>query len=336
MHELKVINTALPSGKRRKPGRPKREVGPDLSGFLQRILHHPNSQEAIEAVKDQAGLAWDRLSGAELITVTQEAEAVEDEVTNAKRDLDELEISQRATSRTIPASQFHTGKDEAVVSFSDWDGRDRFYYLLFGLLTVACMAMGWSNLYVNLMASGEPVFIENFWLAAALAAISPLAAVAVERLSHLFVTDRARQRYTKAIFGLTVIVLAAWSVLFVHEYPGVTSPVLFAGEGFDAAPFLTWAQIALEILVASCLWLAADQIHSKYAPGWVIENPEFREQGEAITALRARLGALRQRYGALIGRRAVLEADRQAFINAQVAEFQARKARFHAQFDFSD
>lgn len=318
-----------------KRGRPKKQ--PEGLSFIRKLLHHPEIEQAAEWVKDQARLTWDREQGAELAQVSAELEKTEKDLDTAQQSLDELEGHKANTPRFIKSSKVNTGKDDTVVPFKDWLRRDQILIWLLVAFIGVCMAMGWSNVYSNLLASGEAVFIETPWLAAALAALSPLASISVKWMTHFFRYDKSRRRYAITVFLTTIAILALWTVLFVDSFPGVASPVLLDMEGgFDTGPLLTWSQLALEILVAACLWLAAEDIWIKYAPGWYVESLEYLELNKAIDRVKPERDALHQRRSALVGRKSELEASRQAFVNDQMATFLAEKARFTAQFNFND
>ena len=316
-------------------GRPKGES--PIRGFIRKVTQHPKIDEAKQWIKEQAGLLWDRVHGAELAQITEEMASLLRRCETTQQTLDALEKAKANTSRFIKAGTVHTGKDDGVVHFRDWHRRDQILIWVLGTFAVVCMVMGWSNVYTNLLASGEPVFLDSPWLAGTLAALSPIASIAVKWVTHFFRYDKTRQRYSISVFALTLIVLLLWTVLFVDNFPGVASPVLFdADDGFDTGPMLVWSQLMLEILAASCLWLGVEEIWIRYAPGWYVENQEYVEIDKAINTLRPELDEFHERLRVLQGRKTTLEADRQAYINEQIATFIALKARFNEQFNFND
>lgn len=319
-----------------KRGRRKVNKQPDALTFIKKLLYHPDGDKAAKWLTEHATLLWDKLRGSELAEVSEALGKTSHELDTAQRTLDKLEEHKAGTPRFIKTSKVSTGEDRAVVPFKDWHRRDQILIWMLVAFIVACMGMGWSNVYSNLMASGEPVIIENTWLAAALAALAPLASVSVKWMTHFFQYDKSRRRYAIAVFTATLGVLAVWSVLFVRSFPGIASPVLLDMDGgFDTSALLTWSQLALEVLVAACLWLAAEDIWIKYAPGWYVENIEHIELAKAIDQLKPTLDELHQRHSTLMGRKTELEADRQAYVNDTVASFYAEKARA-AQFNFDD
>ncbi len=321
---------------RPKRGRPRGSKQPDGMSFIKKLLYHPDVEQAAEWAKAHFRLLWDRVRGAELAEVNDALEKTSHELNTAQHTLDKLEEHKASTPRFIKTSKVNTDKDDTVVSFRDWHRRDQILIWLLIVCILLCMGMGWSNVYANLLASGEPVFIENTWLAAMLATLAPLASVSVKWMTHFLRYDTSRRRYAIAVFMTTLVVLAVWLVLFVKSFPGIASPVLLdMADGFDTGSLLTWSQLTLEILVAACLWLAAEDIWIKYAPGWTVENPEYVELDKAISELKPSLDVLSQSHSALVGRKTELEADRQAYVNDRVASFYAEKARA-AHFNFND
>ena len=183
---------------------------------------------------------------------------------------------------------------------------------------LAAMGMGAANVYANLMASGEPVFIEQPWLAVFLSGLVPAGATALKFISGFFDYARTKKRYALSIYVVTALVLLIWSVSFSLNFTGVTGGMDWDAFGQDdggKGPFLVWIQIVAEILVAAALFLAAEDIYLKYAPDSYIENLDYLNSAKALKAHSAEHDALRDTRNANHARIAQLTAARQAFIN---------------------
>lgn len=79
---------------------------------------------------------------------------------------------------------------------------------------LAVMGMGAANIYANLMAAGEPVFLEQPWLAVCLSALVPCGSTALKFISHFFDHAYTKKRYALGVYVLTILAIAGWSVTF--------------------------------------------------------------------------------------------------------------------------
>jgi len=102
--------------------------------------------------------------------------------------VEHLEEQFKATPHSIKASVQNANKDndQNVTRFKDWDVSDQFalFYLLSAIIGV--FIMGASNVYANLLASGQSVFIDNHWLAISLSMLMPCASLSLKFTHHIF------------------------------------------------------------------------------------------------------------------------------------------------------
>ena len=197
---------------------------------------------------------------------------------------------------------------------------------------ITTLIMGAANVYSNLMASGEPVFLEQPALAVFLSMLMPAGSTALKFISNFFDYQSTKKRYALFIYSLTAFALLAWSVLFAMNFTGVAGGIDWETLGESdsgTGSFLVWIQLVAEILVAAALFLAAEEIYLKYVPNDYTENPDYTNAKKALDAHIISHEKLRDARGKNIADIAVLNAARKAFINERMADYMALRARFN-------
>lgn len=201
-------------------------------------------------------------------------------------------------------------------------------FLFFAL--PSSLVMGTANVYSNLLVSGEAVFIEQPYLAVFIAMLMPAGSTAIKFISNFFEYQSTKKRYALLIYSLTGIVLFIWSYLFSMSFTGVASDIDWESLGEvqnQNDSFLDWMQLVAEILVSASLFLAAEEIYLKYSPNLFTESVEHINAKKALDAHTQTYEKLRDARNQNIADIAVLTAARGAFINKNIAEFMAMRAR---------
>ncbi len=240
-----------------------------------------------------------------------------------------LEEKRTGTKRYIKSAEARSGSSEGRIKFTGWQRKDQSSLIVILVFLLVAVAMGMANVYANLMSSGNSVFIESPWLAVMLSTLLPIASVSIKFITNFFEYDHSRRRYALCIYMLTLIALLIWSVLFALNFSGVSSGIDWnsfeQGSGTGAA--LVWSQLIVEMLAASALFLAAEDIYMRYSPDRYIENLEFIEVSKALKEHLAAHEALREQRGNMHGRMVELEAEHDGFINKKIVEYISIRAR---------
>lgn len=300
--------------------------------FSRRLVHLSDREAAVTLIKEQATFEADRQFGATLAQVKLDIEDIDAKFRTASRLLNDLETKKANTARHIRNSALHsTGKKEAAdIRWQDWRRKDQILLcvLLSSLVIAAVLGMG--NVYANLIASGNTVFIEKPWIALMISALMPIASVSVKYVTNFMTFDSSRRLYAKCLYAATGIAFLCWGALFGLIHTGVAGSIdweSFGEAGTDFGPAFIWSQLLVEMLAASALFLAVEDIYMRYSPDAYIENPEYIEIEKALKEQQATHEALREQRGRLYGRRVELEAQHAAFINERIVEYISLRAR---------
>lgn len=311
--------------------RVRHDGGAQLTGMHRALMHAADDAAANEAIKTQAENTWTSQNGAELIAAETEAADVNEQMTQSCETRKDLNKRLRCTRRRIPAGASNQEDGSSALEPAKYSTWDLITTWVLGISAVACLLAGASNVFSNLMASGNDVFIENPWLAIALSSLLPIGSLSIKQISSFFDFDRTKKRYTFVIYGLLIIVVIIWSVLFALEFPGISTSIdvgdLLVSSKRGSS--LVWAQLATEMLAGSALFLAMERIAIKYKPNYLIENPEYREAVRAVASHAAQHEKLRARAAHLEGEIARLKADRQAFITYHITILTERRSLLH-------
>lgn len=208
--------------------------------------------------------------------------------------------------------------------------QDKIALFFLSLALAVALIMGVSNVVSAILSTGQPVFLDQPWLAVALGMILPTGALALEYVSHFFEFEKSRKRYTLAICTLTALLLLCWLVLFALIFPGMAATdISFSSvdEPDWKAPLFTGVQTAAELFVSATLMLAIQEVLRKYSNTTIVDNPRWLELNKAANGFFDEYGKLVAKAGELAGRKAALEAQGRAFIEAKLAEFFAMHAR---------
>ena len=299
--------------------------------FSSKLLRLPNPEKAAAMIAEQTGLEFDVAHPDRVQYLLEQPELdASHKVSTAK--LTELEEVVNTTPQYIKTCAENSGTDKDKVSFSDWAQQDQIAFIFIGVALIAALVMSASNVYANLMSSGEPIFLEQNWIAVMISLLAPAGSIAFKFISHTFERYSSIKRYTNTIYTLTAISFLAWIGLFALNYSGVTGGINWntLGESNLTGSYLVFVQLLTEILVGGALCLAAQDIALKYTPELYRENL-------------AHLNAVKARDKHLVGHKALTEqrnhnhtrltqlnAERQTAINHKLADFVDLSTRFNS------
>ena len=289
---------------------------------LLELAELPNQKQAEKRMTEHAALYWHVKFGAELTAAKQSLEHVEARFVSCNNDLRTLEKRLSNTDVLIPAIERKSSKDGEP---EPWTKFDLFLFWLAAGGAVTAAALGAGNLYANMMASMSPVFLETPALAMGLSMLLPLGSATLKYASDYFPTNKSRKLYELGVFLATAGALVTWAYLFAQTFPGVAAPMDFDAmlTGAQGGSALVLAQLAVELLAGSSLWIAASGIYRKYQPNTLDDNQQFIALEKVVKAQRAYVAELNEQYGASQGEFSRLEAQRDLYISERCIKLAA-------------
>lgn len=320
---LKLVGTDTVNSARKPPD----TVTPD---FFRRLVHHNDPEIAGAMATEQAIHQADQQFGAELTRVRLDSEDIDAAFKLSLKLLTDRETKLANTNRYIKSGTLHSGgKSVEDIHWKDWRPKDKVLLSLLIFCLIIAAGLGMGNVYANLVASGNAVFIENPWIALMISALMPIASVSVKFVTNFMIYDTSRKLYAKCVYAATGIAFIFWGGLFGLTHSGVGSGIDWdsLGETTDLGFAFVWSQLLVEMLAASALFLAAEDIYMRYSPDIYVDNLEYLELEKSVKEQRAAHEAMREKRGQLHGQLVELEAQREAFINEKVVEFISLRAR---------
>lgn len=304
---------------------------PPTSSFIVKMQYYPDAKEATQIIAEQAGLEFDKTQDGENLQKQKALQIDLDEsfkVTKATQNT--LEDKLKNTKQYIKSGNNPNAEESSKTGFLNMGLYDQISLLFLFMALPTCLFMGAANVYSNLLASGEAVFLEQPYLAVFISMLVPAGSTSIKFISNFFEYQSSKKRYTLLIYTLTALVLLIWSFLFSMSFTGVASDIDWEslGEAQNRTDsFLVWMQLVAEILVSAALFLAAEDIYLKYSPNITIESLEYINAKKALDTHSPIFEKQRDARNQTMADIAVLTAKRTAFTNEQVAEFMAMRAR---------
>lgn len=204
-----------------------------------------------------------------------------------------------ATSKENQDRDHH---ERVEVKFVSWQARHRFETrVLFVGLAIALASSGYTA-WANLVGTGLPVFLDNPVLPVSMAALAPMASLAVKTMWHSLKSEKANALFTKVLNFGTLGLIASWAVLFATEYSGLGSQSVTAGlfdeeSSIDGAKSLgfTVSTLLTEIAIGTALGHRLDKIADIYSPGYEEDNPKKKVTKARVEELHTECGQLKAR-----------------------------------------
>lgn len=198
---------------------------------------------------------------------------------------------------------------------------------------VLVLAMGASNVFSIIMASGTPIFLEQPELAWMLSGLMPLGAFALEFFKRHLQSNEAQRVYTISIFGLAAFLLLDWVVLFALLFgsPGDTALDIDAllkpaGEDYLGTAF-TMVQLLAELLVGAALFTSAGDLFAKHSPTKLIPNPDYVEAVELLEKMKQEAVPASEALIKKTARLALLEHGLTLHLSEQMATYERLRAQ---------
>lgn len=204
-----------------------------------------------------------------------------------------------ATSKENQNRDLHEREE---IPFVNWQARHRLETrILFVGLGIALASSGYTA-WANLVGTGLPVFLDNPFLPASMAALAPMASLAVKTMWHSLDTEKNKLLFTKILNFGTLGLITCWSLLFATEYSGLGSQPITAGlfdeqNSVDGAKSLgfTVSTLLTEIAIGTALGHRLDKIADIYSPRHEEDNPEKGVTTARVIELRVERDHLKAR-----------------------------------------
>lgn len=289
--------------------------------FARDMLRHPDSKLAAQLIADHAGLVFDQQHGGDIVCLNFDLKELNERYKKSEDQINEKEDKVKNTPQFIKCAQ----SDSATkMTFND---KCLVCFMLLGSLV--CMVMGAANVYANLIASGEPVFLENPWIAVSLSMLVPMASLALKFISNFYEYASTKKSYALFIYGLSALLIVLWTVLFSLNFSGASGGVDWDSLGSDNsdASALVWVQLFCEILISVALFLAIDDVLLKYSPTAFTENVAHLNTKKSYESHCADHEKLRISRNEILLKLTSLEKEREKSVLESVAAFHAVRAR---------
>ena len=203
----------------------------------------------------------------------------------------------------------------------------------------ACLLMSSANVYSNLILSGEPFYLENRHIPIFISLLAPSCSVAIKFIGTMFESNLNRkEQFTKVVFMGSAATFIAWIALFAMINSGPSMDIDWGeltAETTDLSAWLALTQLMAEVLVGGALFLALQDVTLKYSPDYYCDNPAFISAVKARDAFKQGYERLREERNQNHSRKALLEAERQAYINQKLVDFLDLRSRLNQLNDLS-
>jgi len=314
-------------------GKPSSKVTPSNNkvDFHNKLLRLPNPEKAAAMIAEQTGLEFDMQHPERVQYLLEQPELdASHQVSTAK--LNELEEVVNTTPQYIKTCAENSGTDKDKVAFSDWAQQDQMAIIFILMALIAALVMSASNVYANLMNSGEMAYLEQPWIALMISLLAPAGSIAIKFISQAFERYSSIKRYANTIYTLTALSFVAWIGLFALNHSGVGGGFDWKtlGESSSTGSYLVFVQLLTEIMVGGALCLAAQDIALKYSPEFYRENLAYMNAIKARDEHLKGHAALTEKRNHNHIRLTQLNAERQSAINHKLADFIDLSTRFNS------
>ncbi len=201
-----------------------------IQAFMVNMQYHSNVQESTVIVAEQAEHEFGTEHGWEIEQLNRVLPGIGEGYKTSEANVKALKKTLDNTAPYIKAAADDDSAQQQTV-FGQWAFKDKILMVITAIALISAMVMGGANVFANLMASGVGIFLIKPYLAVAISLLLPIAATAIKNLSHYIHNPLYRRWYGLGIYGLTLVLLLIWAVLFAQSFSGVA-------ETFDPAALL--------------------------------------------------------------------------------------------------
>lgn len=303
----------------------------------QAMIDHPyirmvlTDKDGEKKAAQQHRRIFESAHGEEVASAKADVERYEREHDDALREEKRLKDKLRNTHPKTKMSQATGGTEKSDTPFKNWNLRDQIVVATALGMALICLFAGSINVYVNLLASGSPVFIDQPWTAILLSMLVPAGATSIKFGYNFIESDGMRLLYARLVYVVSGILLILWISLFAHSFHGVSAEIDWDSLGstttlqsfLDAA--MVWTQSVAEMFIGASLFLVAEMTHQRYSSNYYMANPVFGETKRAYEAQQKILQQTEESLSQAQGRLDRITARQEVFVNEAVAEFLSQK-----------
>ncbi|MCY7297301.1 hypothetical protein [Alteromonas sp. a30] len=292
---------------------------------------HMGADKGRQHITQQAGLLFDEQHGS-----IEAATAQRDEIKRLQEEAVEELKQSRKKFNDLP-SYIPALRDDApsnMFDFTAWRAQDLIQLVLFGGFMLLCMGLSVVNAQASIAASEILVFIEAPWKAWVIALLAPAISVSLKMTPLMFSSLHWQDKCKKALYGLTALVSFIWIWQFAETFNGLGAPpslsdMLNEQSGGD---YFVLVQLLAEVLIASSLFIALQNLLDSYNPSTLTLNPSRLIASEQLRMDKSASEKAFKAYLETDSELVALSAARQAFINEQLSAFAIAQARHQALF----
>lgn len=300
--------------------------------FARSLIHHSDSKEAAQLIEYHASAVFDQGEGAELERLRLHQKELNTLYNSSEIKLNSLDKTLSSTKQYVKVSAKFSDGDKPV-SFLGWNCGDQIASASLCLALIVVMVIGAVNIYTNLMASGEAVFIDQSWLAWCISLLAPASSLAFKFISNFFEYETSKRRYALCVYCFSALAILGWSIAFSMSFTGAAGgfdlETALEGDGGKGA-LLVWLTIIAEILTAGALQLALSEISRKYSPDLYRENMAYINAEKALKKHRDHHEVLSTKRGNNFSEVVSLENKRKTYIAEELGKFFALKNRMNS------
>jgi len=205
--------------------------------------------------------------------------------------------------------------------FSHWKPQDILKVWLLAPFFLLAMIVSIVNVQANLMATYEPIFLQNPYKAWFLASLAIIGAVAIKQIPSSFKHEYNKRHYKRGLYILTALALLTWMVSFAYVFNGIGTSEEAEKASDAAAKFYMFIHVLSEVLATASLFMSLNDIFDEYFPKAQFRNPAYAPQLSNVNDLKNEKSEAEKRYLAILTKVSQHKTNRQAFIKEQEQAF---------------
>lgn len=298
------------------------------SNLIPVLMLSGNKVEALQQVEEHVGVAFDHDNAVQVAQQEHTKSRLISRLEPVQKQRREAEKKLANTPQIIPSSR----TTDECRPFSNWNWLEKFKVGSLVAMLLILLPAAVYNVFGNLMAAQNPVFLQQPEIAFALAMLLPAAAFALKCFAQLFTFAVSKKRYHMGLYGVAVASVLFWIIEFSRTFHGLSegaaSEIVWSevtGSSSGSA-WLTFLQMLLETSLSAALFLSIEQVFEGFNGPREIENPVVALLEKQI----ARYFEEEQRIEALL---AQAEGNLNRIAHARKSVIQAAKTKVLAAYN---
>lgn len=245
------------------------------SNLIPALMLSGNLVEAMQQAEEHVGAAFDH-ENAVLVAQQERTKSLlisrREPVQKQRR---EAEKKLANTPQAIPSAR----TTEECRPFSDWNWLEKAKVGSLVAMLLVLLPAAVYNVFGNLMAAQNPVFLQHPEIAFALSMLLLPAAFAFKCFAQLFAHAMSKKRYHMGLYAVAGVSVLLWIIEFSQTFHGLSdgaaSEIVWSevtGSSSGSA-WLTFLQLLLETSLSAALFLSIEQVFEGFNGPREIENP---------------------------------------------------------------